>query len=108
MVRSRAGAGAVFDCLSTAGLRGAFAVVPVCPGSSMSAPPAVEVFVSTKKSQAVRGAIQVGKLARCGIRDAGYGIGDHRAMSHCLSRTPASCVILLKSEQTLRTLTLPS
>src|SRR5438105_10852266 len=68
MVSPWAGAGAVFFWVSTAGLTGPFAVV--CSGSSMTA---VEVFVSTKKSQACRRAIQVGKRSGSGLRhrDAG-------------------------------------
>src|SRR2546423_11988262 len=52
MVSSRADAVVVFFCDSTAGLTGAFAVVSF---SLVSSIPAVEVFVSTEKSQAVRG-----------------------------------------------------
>ena len=52
MVSSRAGAVVVFFCDATAGLTGAFAVVSFSSGSSITA---VEVFVSTEKSQAVRG-----------------------------------------------------
>src|SRR5438045_1345746 len=51
MVSSRAGAVVAFFCESTTGLTGAFAVVSFCSGSSITA---VEVFVSTEKSQAVR------------------------------------------------------
>src|SRR4051794_10145043 len=60
MVNSRAGADAVFFCVSTAGLTGAFTVIFFCSGSSITAVPVV--FVSTKKSQAVLKAIQVEKL----------------------------------------------